>query len=503
MKRLSLLALAAAAASAAPAAAPCTMPAARPPPGERRFVSASVEALLASYVPRFKDPNLGMLFANTLPNTLDTTGAAAAGGGSPAAARVRADAHARAATVLSHVPGPPADSFVITGDIPASWLRDSANQVWPYLRFVREDAALASLVAGVVRRSAANVLRCPYCNAFNADATKPGDHADDATKPDQSRNNWVFEAKYEVDSLANVLRLSSAYYNASGGDSAPFDAQWLQAVRLITSTFRAQQAGSREEDASGGPPYTFQRNTPQPSDSLLHGRGAPAARTGMLKSAFRASDDAVVCAFNIPENAFAAVALSAVAALLSQLGHAAEAAEAASLAADIRAGIAAHGVMAHPLTKRAVYAYEVDGFGNSYFMDDANIPSLLALPIFGWCSAADPLYAATRDAVLSGASNPYFMRGAAGEGIGGPHVGWPMIWPISVAARAWTAVSDAEIAAQLAMLVDSSACTGFIHESFDRDDASVYTRPWFAWANSFFADTILKIADERPHLIFK
>jgi len=206
-----------------------------------------------------------------------------------------------------------------------------------------------------VRRSAANVLRCPTCNAFNADDSKPGDHADDRTKPDESHNNWVFEDKWEVDSLANVLRLSSGYFNASGGDKAPFDADWLAAVRLILATFRAQQAGSAEEDAAGGPSYTFQRVTPQPSDSLLHGRGYPAARTGLIKSAFRASDDATVFAFNIPENAFAAVSLQAVGHLLGALGHAEDALAAQALAGEVRAAIAAHGIMDHPMTKRAVY----------------------------------------------------------------------------------------------------------------------------------------------------
>jgi len=136
-------------------------------------------------------------------------------------------------------------------------------------------------------------------------------------------------------------------------------------------------------------------------------------------------------------------------------------------------------------------------------MDDANIPSLLSMPYFGWASVSDPLYQATRAAVLSSGSNPYYMSGAAGEGVGGPHVGWPMIWPMSIAVRAWTAESDAEVAAALTTLINASACTGFMHESFDRNDASKYTRPWFAWANSLFGDLVLKVADERPHLLFK
>jgi meiotically up-regulated gene 157 (Mug157) protein len=453
------------------------MPAARPQLEKRAFRSVAVDALLEAYAGRFSDENLGTLFANALPNTLDTT-------------------------VLLHTAQPQPDSFVITGDIPASWLRDSANQVWPYLRFVSKDPALASLVAGVVRRSAANVLRAPYANAFNRDDSQPGGHADDLTKPDVSHNNWVFESKWELDSLSNVLRLSSALYNETG-DSSPFDADWLAAVRLIIVTFRAQQRSTAEEDAVGGAPYTFQRLTHQASDTLLHGRGNPASRTGMIKSAFRASDDSTVYAFNIPENAFAAVSLDAVGHLLYAVGQSEDAAEAHALAAEVREGIAAHGMMDHPLTRTAVYAYETDGYGNKLFMDDANVPSLLSMPYYGWASENEPLYLRTRAAVLSSTTNPYFFAGRAGDGVGGPHVGWPYIWPLSIITRAWTSTSDDEVAASLALLLNSSACTGFMHESFHKDDVSEFTRPWFAWANSFFGDLILKIADERPHLIFK
>ena len=468
-----LLALLAASAVAAPNG--CPLPAARPT--QRTFISAAVDARIASLQPRFKDVNLGTLFANALPSTVDTT-------------------------VLFHSPSPP-DTVLITGDIKATWLRDSTNQAWPYLRFLRDDEPLRVLVAGVVRRQAANVLRAPYANAFNLDDSKPGDHADDRTKPDMSGNNWVFEAKWEVDSLANFLRLSHGYWDASGGDRTPYDATWLAAVRLALSTFRAQQAGWLEEDEAGGPAYSFQRTTPQPTDSLSHGRGVPAARTGMIKSAFRASDDATLLPFNIPENAFAAVSLEGVARVLSALGEGADAADASALAAEVRAGIAAHGLMDHPFTGSAVYAYEVDGFGNRIFMDDANIPSLLSMPMWGWCSQDDPLYLSTRAAVLSGVSNPWFLRGSAGEGVGGPHVGWPYIWPMSLIARAWTAREDGEIEQQLEMLVEASACTGFVHESFNRNNVSVYTRSWFAWANGLMGDLLLKLADERPGLLFK
>jgi meiotically up-regulated gene 157 (Mug157) protein len=235
--------------------------------------------------------------------------------------------------------------------------RDSTNQVWPYLRFASKDAALQDLIAGLIHRQAANVLQSAYANAYQINASKPGPHTDDFSFPNISGNFNIFEYKWELDSLANVLRLSAGYYAATA-DASPFDAAWLASVRSILATMTAQQKGSEEEDDSGGLAYAFSRTTSEPSDSLEHTRGPVAARTGMVKCAFRGSDDAVVLPFNIPENAFAAAALSSAAELLSTLGHAAEAAEAALLSQQIRAGIEAFGTMLHPVTKEQVYACE-------------------------------------------------------------------------------------------------------------------------------------------------
>jgi len=428
--------------------------------------------------PRFADPNLGTLFANTLPNSLDTT-------------------------VYLHTTAPAEDTFIITGDIPAMWLRDSTNQVWPYLRLVKGDAALAALFRGLIHRQAANVLRAPYANAFQINGTKGSPNHGDSVFPKGANSNFTWEYKWESDSLSNVLRLASGYYNATG-DLSAFDADWLAAVRLIFATFADQMRGSVEEDDGPGITYGFQRVTAEPSDSLEHSRGPPAqSGTGLIKCGFRGSDDALLLPFNIGENAFAASALTAISSLLNALGYAADAATATVMSNSIRAGIAAHGTFVHPITKATVYAYEIDGFGSHVFMDDANIPGLLSMPYYDFLASTDPLYLATRAALLSNLSNPYWITGTAGEGIGGPHNGWPFIWPMAISTRAWTSVDDDEIRAQLSMLLNSSVCTGFIHESFTKNNATIFTRPWFAWANSQFADVILKVADERPHLIFK
>lgn len=454
------------------------MPQMRPAAADRTYVAPSIDSAIASLVPRFKDFNLGTLFENCLPNSLDTIIMVSFG-----------------------------DTFVVTGDIEAMWLRDSSNQVMPYLPYAKGDAALTSLLTGLIQRQARSVLIDPYANAFQLNAYQgQGPHADDATYKTlyagtvvSAMTPSVFERKWEVDSLANVLHLSAAYWSASG-DASPFNATWVAAVSTILATFADQQLDTAQEDASPtGPAYTFQRTTSQPSDTLESGRGYPVKYTGMIKTGFRASDDAAVYSFNIPENAFAAVALRGIVPLLTALGQSALANQASAIASDVEAGIAAHGTMLHPTAGR-VYAYEVDGFGNAIFMDDANVPSLLSLPLLGFTNASDPVYAATRAAVLSPA-NPWYFNGTAAAGIGGPHNGVGWVWPLSLMVQAWTSSSDAEIAGLLSTLTASSACTGLMHESFNLNDFTTYTRPWFAWANSFFGALILKIASERPYLI--
>lgn len=464
----------------------CTLPDARPPVYQRLFTSVAVEQTIATLQPKFKDPNLGQLFANTLPNVLDTT-------------------------LYHHVP-PSAnytgDTFIITGDIPAQWSRDSTNQVLPYLRFLSNDIPLRNVVAGLIARHARSILIDPYANAFQIDSSAgQGPHADDSTSRPafagttiDAMTPAIFERKWELDSLANPLRLAYLYYNVTG-DIAPFDATWLSAVTLAIDTMDIQRLDTEQEDNNGGPPYVFQRTTGEPSDTLEHGRGSQAKYTGLIKCAFRGSDDALQLPFNIPENAFAVVALREISLLLTVLNQTTLANRAATLATEVDAAIQTYGTFIHPTIGQRVYAYELDGFGNYFFADDANIPSLLAMPYYGYVSVNDTLYQATRSAVLS-STNPYYFCGSACCGIGGPHNGPYWIWPMALISQAWTSTDDNEIASLLDILVQASACTGLVHESFDHNSFGSYTRPWFAWVNGLMADLVLKIADERPYLIF-
>jgi meiotically up-regulated gene 157 (Mug157) protein len=436
----------------------------RPPPDERKFSSEAVEATIARVKPEIADPEIAWMFENCYPNTLDTT--------------VR----------FSMVDGRP-DGFVITGDIPAMWLRDSTAQVWPYLPLASQDEQLKQLLAGVVNRQTRCILIDPYANAFNDGPTGGGWESDlTDMKPE------LHERKYEIDSLCYPVRLAHGYWKTTG-DASVLDGRWQAAARLIVQTFREQQ---RKLDRG---PYKFQRVTAVYYDTVpLGGYGNPTRKVGLIHSMFRPSDDSCVYPFLVPSNLFAVVALEQLAEIFAtEIGDNSFAGECIELAGEVAAAIADHAVVEHP-THGEVYAYEVDGFGNALVMDDANVPSLLSLPYLGAAHVDDPLYQSTRRLILS-EDNPYFFRGVAGEGIGGPHVGLDMVWPLGITMRALTSRDDAEILYCLGMLKSTHAGTGFMHESFHKDDPARFTRSWFAWANTLFGELIINIHDERPQLL--
>ena len=381
------------------------------------------------------------------------------------------------------------DTFVITGDIEAMWLRDSTAQIWPYLPLTPEDTELRGLIRGVIHRQTRCILIDPYANAFNKE---PGESpwADDLTemKPE------LHERKWEIDSLCYPVRLAYSYWKTTG-DTLPFDAEWREAMGRVLETFRRQQ---RKEDRG---PYKFQRVTGWQTDTVAGaGYGNPIRPVGLIVSIFRPSDDATTFPFLIPSNHFAVVSLLQLAEMVREIRDGTGfSAECEALAAEVREALFAHAVVSHPVHGE-VWAYEIDGFGNRHHMDDANIPSLLSLPYLGACPPDDPLYRRTRAFVLS-LDNPYYFSGEAGEGVGGPHVGLEMIWPLGITMRALTSTDDSEIAHCLRMLKETHGGTGLMHESFHQDDPTRFTREWFAWANTLFGELILKVHRERPQLL--
>jgi meiotically up-regulated gene 157 (Mug157) protein len=440
----------------------------RPAKADRHFTSEAVEAEIKRVSAKIADPKLRWMFANCYPNTLDTT------------------------VKMGMVDGK-LDSFVITGDIPCLWLRDSAAQVKPYLHLVRQDKELQRLFQGLIGRQARSVLIDPYANAFMEDPSAPT-NLKWSLQDQTEMKPGVAERKWEIDSLCYFLRLSYEYWKEMG-DKSPYDATWVEAAKAVIRTFREQQ----RKDGKG--PYRFLRASNRPTETMmLDGYGAPSRPVGMIHCGFRPSDDACVYPFFIPANFFAVTTLRELAVVAADaVGDANLANDAKALADEVETAIRQYG-KTRLLDGSEVWAYEVDGFGNALFMDDANTPSLSSLAYLGCVDFADPLWRRTRDACWS-ENNPYFSKGKAVEGIGGPHVGLGQVWPMSLTMRALSSNDDATIRTCLKMLRDSDANTGFIHEAVDHDDPSKFTRDWFAWANGLFGEMIVHLADTRPQIL--
>lgn len=371
---------------ASTAASFSSFPTVRKPISERNFKSPAIEKAITTFKQKVKNEELGWLFGNCFPNTLDTT------------------------VFYSEKDGRP-DTYVITGDIDAMWLRDSSAQVYPYLDFMSEDKNLQRLIIGVINKQTSFILKDPYANAFYDDDTKytrwNSDHTE--MKP------GIHERKYELDSLCYPIRLAYGYWKKTN-DASPFDAQWKKAIETVLRVCKEQQ----RKDGNG--PYSFRRTSEWAIDAVpMGGVGYKVNPVGLICSTFRPSDD-------------------------------------------------------------------------------ANVPNLLALPYLGGVDSDDAIYANTRRFVWS-EYNPYFFKGSYFEGIGGHHIGTDMIWPMSLIMKALTAQDDKELQQCIQMLQKTHAGTGFMHESFHKDDPKKFTRSWFAWANTLFGELLWKTFNEKPYLL--
>ncbi|KAK3347210.1 hypothetical protein B0T25DRAFT_625252 [Lasiosphaeria hispida] len=473
----------------------------RPSPSCRTFNSTLIESTIANISSAITDPDLARLFENSYPNTLDT------------AIKWHGTAASNPAEELT---------FIITGDIDAMWLRDSTNQLQSYAPLLTASSSptsLASLYRGAINLQGRYLLTAPYCNSFQAPpesgiAPAHNSAADsDRVVPGYDRDQ-VFECKYELDSLASFLEISASYWGATRDLDFFAAFHWVAAVQAVLKTARAMTTPTYGEDGVVlGSPYTFIRDTTRATETLANdGLGNPVGRgTGLVRSAFRPSDDSAIFQFLVPANMMFAGYLGKAAEIVAALEGEGKAPgglskEMKGFADDIRAAITQHGVVSVVGADggaETIYAYEVDGFGSANVMDDANIPSLLSAPLLGYLDRDDPLYQRTRERILGQNGNPYFMRGPAINAVGGPHVGPGMAWPMASIVRILTSDDDKEITDTLKDLVSTTDGLGLIHESINTFNPSRWTRQWFSWANGLFGQMIIDLHSRKPDILKK
>lgn len=348
-------------------------------------------------------------------------------------------------------------TFVSSGDIDAEWLRDASAVVKPYIRLSLNDPDVRSTLRGVIVRQAKYILLDPYANAFTLDY-------------------HVAERKFEMDSLLYPIWFSYLYWKASG-DRSIFSPEVQLAFARVMNVLRTEQHhGSR----------SHYRHPQLPNG----GQGSPVGFTGLVWTAFRPSDDATRYQFNIPDNMFAVVVMRDLTEIERNVYRNDRLAENAwGLGVQIARAIEQYGRVDLP-GFGWLYSYEIDGRGHSFLMDDANIPSLLSIPYYGYVGARDPVYRATRTFVLS-ERNPFYYRGRYAQGIGSPHTPHGYIWPLSLVMEALTSTDQDEISRVLGYIAASDIGDHRLHESFNADWPEAYTRDDFAWPNALFAELML------------
>lgn len=441
-------------------------PIVRIPRNKRNFTSPAIEKAIEEFKQSVKNKELSWLFENCFPNTLDTT------------------------VFYSEKNGRPS-TYVITGDIDAMWLRDSSAQVYPYIQFMNEDPKLQQLIAGVINQQTEFILKDPYANAFYKDDKKHTEWEKDHTE----MKPGVHERKYELDSLCYPIRLAYAYWKKTN-DTSPFTEQWKKAIEASLRVMKEQQ---RKQGWAIN--YNFRRTTEWATDAVpMGGNGYYVKPVGLIGSTFRPSDDATIFPFLIPSNFFAVVSLAQASEMILKITNDSQLAnELAVLSREVKEALNKYSIVNHPVYG-PIYAFEIDGYGSVYLIDDANVPSLLSLPYLGAIDSSDAIYQNTRKFVWSD-SNSFFFKGKAAEGIGGHHIGHDMLWPMSIIMKALTSTSEQEIQDCIKVLQATHAGTGFMHESFHKDDPQKFTRHWFAWANTLFGELLWKTYKQSPRLL--
>ena len=461
----------------------------RPPYDKRTFHSEIINNYIDNLEKKFKDKKLYKIFSNCYPNTLDTT----------------IDYNKEKN-----------ETFIITGDIQAMWLRDSSLQIYPYLKHCLKDISLSNMIKGLFNKQISYILLDPYANAFNKVPLKSPWSNDITYKRnndgnfENAMNDNLWERKFELDSILFPLFIMCKYYLYTKDYDIFKQQNFFKMLDVIISVIKKEQRGTDEENENGGPEYFFQRKIEEPFDSLHFGRGNPCKTCGLIKTSFRNSDDSALFSYNIPENCLLVSTFKLLIKCFNDEKMENSLKEQfknkykdifENFSNSVEKAIYSIGIIIDPLNNEKYFAYEIDGFGNSYFMDEPGYPNLISLPFFEFCSPSDEIYINTRKRILSG-RNPYFISGKYGKGCSSSHSYRRYNWPLFTIMQGLTSVSKDEKQNCLKMLKESAGKSFFMHESYDIDDVEKFTREWFAWANSFFGVFIDDIIEKNPELIF-
>ena len=381
---------------------------------------------------------------------------------------------------------PDGSVFVLTGDIPAMWLRDSTAEVSHYIPLATENEEIGNLIKGVIKRQRMYIETEPYANAFKK---KPNRHREFDDYP--LNNPIVWERKYEIDSLCYPIRLTYLYWKATG-DKSVLGEDFVKSAKITVDLWRTEQHHFEKS------PYRFTRKKAPEKDTLgNNGMGNPVEYTGMTWSGFRPSDDSCRYGYLVASNMFASVVLGYLAEML-EAEHKDETeliSECKALKAEIEAGINKFAVI-ETENHGKIYACEVNGKGDYFLFDDANVPSLLSAPYLGFCDCEDEIYRNTRSLILS-KDNPYYYEGKFAKGVGSPHTPEGYIWHIALSMQGLTSNSPDEIREILHMLETTDGGKGYMHEGFDANNPKKFTRSWFSWSCSLFAELVEKAVNEN------
>mmetsp|Transcript_1243 Transcript_1243/g.1875 ORF Transcript_1243/g.1875 Transcript_1243/m.1875 type:complete len:546 (+) Transcript_1243:76-1713(+) len=404
---------------------------------------------------------------------------------------------------------PDGDTFIHTGDIDDLWLRDSAAQVHPLLvpfgddggSLVESDSRLARVVSGLIKRTAMYIRHDPYANAFRIDDS----YVFSAEQKKIGRHDLISTWNYELDSACYYIRMVYYFYKSLPDHPVLRNPSVREAVEIMIDLWIAEQDHESDQYPTGplfdckncGKPYRY-------PGLARDGKGTKVKKVGLTWSGFRPSDDECKYGYLVPANMFAVVVLGYVEELAPKLWNNNDlTTKARALRLEIDQGIQEHAIVDHPKYGK-VYAYEVNGMGDYLLMDDANVPSLMSIPYIGYNYVSE-IYANTRRFILS-TDNPTYQKGrnydtGEIEGYGSPHMSQAIknnIWPMSLAIQALSSDDVKEKLRLVQKLTSATGGTGWMHESFDVSNPKKFTRSWFCWADSLYAELVMSLTKACP-----